>query len=82
MNVSNINSGIHARGHASPRKVCDENKRKKKRQPCKIFLITKDVVWLLQKLDVTDVDELQVNNSSHTKGSLVNGGMGAKRMVF
>ena len=22
----NINSGIHAGGHASPRKVCDENK--------------------------------------------------------
>ena len=30
MNVLNINSGIHAGGHASPRKVCDENKRKKK----------------------------------------------------
>ena len=29
MNVLNINSGIHAGGHASPRKVCDENKRKK-----------------------------------------------------
>ena len=28
----NINSGIHARGHASPRKVCDENKRKKERK--------------------------------------------------
>ena len=29
MSVSNINSGIHAGGHASPQKVCDENKRKK-----------------------------------------------------
>ena len=29
MSVLNINSGIHAGGHASPRKVCDENKRKK-----------------------------------------------------
>ena len=29
MIVLNINSGIHAGGHASPRKVCDENKRKK-----------------------------------------------------
>ena len=30
MSVLNINSGIHAGGHASPRKVCDENERKKK----------------------------------------------------
>ena len=29
MSVLNINSGIHAGGHASPRKVCVENKRKK-----------------------------------------------------
>ena len=29
MSVLNINSGIHAGGHASPRKVCDENIRKK-----------------------------------------------------
>ena len=28
MIVSNINSGIHAGGHASPRKVYDENERK------------------------------------------------------
>ena len=35
----------------------------------------KGFVWLLQKLDVTDVNEIQVNNSSHTKGTicLVNG---------
>ena len=30
MSVLNINSGIHAGGHASPCKVCDENERKKK----------------------------------------------------
>ena len=29
MSVLNINSGIHTGGHASPRKVCDENERKK-----------------------------------------------------
>ena len=72
MNVSNINSGIHAGGHTSPRKVCDENKRKKerKRRPCKnIFDDRKDFVRLLQKLGVTDVDELQINNSSYTKGT-------------
>ena len=43
MSVLNINSGIHAGGHASPRKVCDENKRKKeskrKRRPRKFFLL-------------------------------------------
>ena len=32
MSVLNINSGIHAGGHTSPRKVCDENKRKKERK--------------------------------------------------
>ena len=32
MSVLNINSGIHAGGHASLRKVCDENKRKKERK--------------------------------------------------
>ena len=35
-----------------------------------IFDDRKDFVWLLQKLDVTNVDELQFNNSSHTKGSI------------
>ena len=66
MNVSN--SGIHSGDHASPRKVCDENKEtnkeRKKRRLCKNFLDDrKDFVWLLQKLDVTNVDELQVNIS-------------------
>ena len=32
MSVLNINSGIHTGGHASPRKVCDENKRKKEKE--------------------------------------------------
>ena len=32
MSVLNKNSGIHAGGHASPRKVCDENERKKERK--------------------------------------------------
>ena len=66
-------------GHTSPRKVCDENERKeqrkkerkKKRQPGKnIFDDRKDFVWLLLKLDITNVDELQDNNSSHTKGTI------------
>ena len=76
MSVSNINSRIHARGHASPRKVCDEMKERKKRQPRKKFFDDrKDFVWPLPKLDITNVDELQDNNSSHTKGTicLVNG---------
>ena len=51
-------------------------KERKKPWPCKnIFDDREDFVWLLQKLDVTNVNELQVNNSSHTKGTicLVNG---------
>ena len=49
----------------------------------KFFDDRKDFVWLSQKLDVTNV-KLQINNSSHTKGTicLVNGGMGIKWMVF
>ena len=44
----------------------------------------KDIVWLLQKLGVTDVNELQVNNSLHTKGTicLVNGRMGAIKLAM
>ena len=52
-----------------------KKERRKKQLPHKnIFDDRKDFVWLLLKLDVTDVDELQVN-SSHTKGTicLVNG---------
>ena len=32
MSVLNINSGIHAGGHASPRKVCDEKKESRKKE--------------------------------------------------
>ena len=63
-------------GSRKPQKVCDENERKKKRQPYKnSFDDRKDFVWLLLKLDAADVDELQDNNSPHTKGTicLVNG---------
>ena len=53
------------------------NERKKNKQrPQKNFFDDREYfVWLLYKLDKTDVDELQVNNSSHTKGTicLVNG---------
>ena len=66
--------GFTRRSH-KPTKACDENKRKNKEKNdshVKIFLITER---LLLKLDVTDVDELQVNNSSCTNGTicLVNG---------
>ena len=76
---------------ASARKVCDENERKKetkkekKRRPRKNFFDDrKDFVWPLLKLDVTNVDELQDNNSSHTKGTicLVNGVNGCQRDGF
>ena len=46
-------------GHASPRKVCDENERNRKTTAAqKYFDDRKDFVWLLQKLDVIDFDEL------------------------
>ena len=35
----------------------------------KIFDVRKDFVWLYQKSNATDFDELQINNSSHTKGT-------------
>ena len=50
--------------------------KKEKRQPCKNFFDNReDFLWLYQKSNVTDFDELQVNNSSYTKGTicLVNG---------
>ena len=55
--------------------VMKMKERKKPRPRKKFFDDRKDFVWLLLKLDVTDVDEFQDNNSSHNKGTicLVNG---------
>ena len=57
--------------------VCNENKIKKQERKkeksdgrVKFFDDRKDFVWLLQKLDMTNVDELQDNNSSLTKGTI------------
>ena len=36
----------------------------------KFFYDRKDFVWLLLKLDVTDVDELQDSNSLHNKSTI------------
>ena len=70
MSVSNRNSEIHTGGHAAYKK-CAMKIKEKKQLLCKIFFNDrKDYVGLLQKLDVTDVNELQVNNSSHTKGTI------------
>ena len=44
--------------------------RKKRRPRKKFFDDRRDFVWLLLKLDITNVDELQDNNSSHTKGTI------------
>ena len=74
MSISNRNSWIHA-GVTQAHEKCAK-KRERKRQPRKNFFDDrKDFVWLLLKLDITHVDELQDNNSSHTKGTicLVNG---------
>ena len=75
MSVSNRNFGIHV-GVTQAHEKCAMEIKEKKRQPHKKnFDDRKDFVWLLLKLDMTDVDELQVNNSSHNKGTicLVNG---------
>ena len=80
MSVLNRNSGIHTgvmQAHEKcAMKMKERNKERKKRQPHKNFFDDrKDFVWLLLELDITNVDELQDNNSSHTKGAicLVNG---------
>ena len=51
-------------GVTQAHKKCAMKIKEKKRWPHKnIFDDREDFVWLLQKLDVTDVNELQVNNS-------------------
>ena len=74
MSVSNINSGIHAGGHASPRKVCDENERKKqrkKRRAPKIFFDgRRKFIRRVWKTRVMDIKRLQVNDSSYIEGTI------------
>ena len=64
MSVSNRNSRIHV-GIMQAHEKC-AMKKKKKQNDSHVKNNRKDFVWPLQKLVVTDVDELQVNNSSHT----------------
>ena len=81
----NINSGIHAGGHASPRKVCDENKRKKVERKkekendgrVKIF------IRLYQKTGWSDFDQLWVTDSTLNEGTnyLINERKGAGQLV-
>ena len=85
MSVLNINSGIHAGGHASPRKVCDENKRKKEKNDSRvnIFYWKEDFIRLYQKTGWSDFDELRVTDSTLNEGtnSLINERKGAGLMV-
>ena len=72
---------IHTQAHEK----CAMKMKEKKRLPRKHFFDDrKDFVWLLLKLDITNVDELQDNNSSYTKGTicLVNGVNGRQRDGF
>ena len=66
---------LHCMGVTQAHEKCAMKiKARKNDSRVKIFYDRKDFVWLFQKLDVTNFDELQVNNSSHTKGiCLVNG---------
>ena len=73
------------RGSHKPTKCAMKIKERKKRWPSKNFFDDrKDFVWLYQKSDVTDFDDLQVNSSSHTKGTicLVDRRMGTKGWFF
>ena len=65
MNVSNKNSGIHCT--QAHEKCAMEEKRLPHKKICDG---KKDFIWLYQKTGVTDFNELQVNNSSHTKGTI------------
>ena len=47
-----------------------ERKNKKPRPRKNFFDDRKDFVGLYQKSDMTNFDELLVNNSSHTKGTI------------
>ena len=86
MSVLNINSGIHAGGHTSPRKLCDEYKRKKKEKNdshVNIFYWKEDFIRLYQKTGWSDFDELRVTDSTLNEGtnSLINERKGAGQMV-
>ena len=75
MSVSNINSRIHVGGHASPRKVCDENERKKqrikKRREPKIFFDGwREFIRRVRKTRVMDIKRLQVNDSLYIEGTI------------
>ena len=70
MSVSNRNSRIHTgvtQAHKKFAMKMKETKKEKRRPRKNFFDDRKDFVWLLLKLDITNVDELQDNNSSHTK---------------
>ena len=56
---------------ASPRKVCDENERKKKRREPKIFFDgRKEFIRRVRKNRVMDIKRLQVNDSSYIEGTI------------
>ena len=82
MSFLHINSGIHAGGHASPRKVCDENKRKNDSR-VNIFYWKEDFIRLYQKTGWSDFDKLRVTDSTLNKGtnSLINERKGAGLMI-
>ena len=74
MSVSNINSRVHTGGHASPRKVCDENERKKQRKKLrapKIFFDgRREFIRHVRKIRVMDIKRLQVNDSAYIEGTI------------
>ena len=70
MSVSNINSGIHTGVTQTHEKCAMKMKeRTKMTAALKFFDDRKDFVWPFSEVRHDHVDELQVNNSSHTEGT-------------
>ena len=78
-------SGVHESSCKPTKKVCDENKRKKKKRlPCKNFCgDRKAFIRLYQKNGGIDVYQLMDIDSSNNESTncLVNGRIGRERMV-
>ena len=75
------------RGHASPRKVCDENERKKEKENdgrVKFFYWKEDFIRLYQKTGWSDFDELWVTDSTLNEGTnfLINERKGAGKSAL
>ena len=65
-------SRVHASSHKPTKKVCNENKRnKKKRRACKnVIYGRKPFITPIQKTGENDLHKLQVNDSGYNEGTI------------